>query len=237
MTLKRSSMTRARTTTLVHRLLTGAAMTVLATAIGAAAPQDKKAAAPAMSGSGDAALVKKTADGMVGHWLSTEGETRPNGQGGQNYLKRDFTNTPALAKAALIFFKDGAYKDKTFTLVASGPYKFVKPSAAVAGAIETDFSFSDIRITPHNADMVGMLNSGKTGSCGPAPWKLDVEQSLKATDGCAVFGIKLSTYKEFDLVKVEGDKLYYGARPADGSVPDTTAKRATSLQVPLVRAK
>ena len=134
-------MTKARTTTLAHRLLAGAAMTVMATAIGATAPQDNKAAAPAMSGAGDSALVKKTADGMVGHWLSTEGETRPNGQGGQNYLKRDFTNTPALAKAALIFFKDGAYKDKTFTLVASGPYKFVKPSAAVAGSVETDLIF------------------------------------------------------------------------------------------------
>lgn len=43
----------------------------------------------------------------------------------------------------------------------------------------------------------------------------------------------IGEYKEYDLTKVDGDLLYYGERPADGSAPDEAAKRATSLQVPL----
>jgi len=40
---------------------------------------------------------------------------------------------------------------------------------------------------------------------------------------------------EYDIVKVEGDKLYYGARPSDGSGLDKPEKRPTALQVPLIR--
>ena len=46
-------------------------------------------------------------------------------------------------------------------------------------------------------------------------------------------GMVIGEYKEYDLTKVDGDLLYYGERPTDGSAPDTAAKRATSLQVPL----
>jgi hypothetical protein len=46
-------------------------------------------------------------------------------------------------------------------------------------------------------------------------------------------GMVIGEYKEYDLTKREGDLLYYGERPADGSAPDTLAKRAGSLQVPL----
>jgi hypothetical protein len=121
--------------------------------------------------------------------------------------------------------------------VVSGPYTFVRPSTAVPGAVEADFAFTDMKITPHTPEFAGFLNSGAPGTCGPAEWKVNVAQSVKPTDGCAVIGVKLSEYKEYDLVKVDGDKLYYGARPADGSAPDTPAKRATALQVPLVRVK
>jgi hypothetical protein len=187
--------------------------------------------------SDNGSLIDRTAQQFIGHWVSERGEERPNAQGGTNYLKRDFTNTRDEAAATLMFFKDASYTDRTFTLVVSGPYRFVRPSAAVPGAVEADFSFTDMKITPHTPEFAGFLNSGKPGTCGTEAWKVDVQQSVKPTDGCAVIGVKLSEYREYDLVKVDGDTLYYGARPADGSAPDTPAKRPTALQVPLVRAK
>jgi hypothetical protein len=65
-----------------------------------------------------------------------------------------------------------------------------------------------------------------------------VEQDVTATHGCLPLGLDLvHRGTEYDLVKVEGDQLYYGARPADGSGLDTPEKRPTALQVPLVRAE
>jgi hypothetical protein len=65
-----------------------------------------------------------------------------------------------------------------------------------------------------------------------------VEQDVTATHGCLPLGLDLlHRGTEYDLVKVEGDKLYYGARPADGSGLDTPERRPAALQVPLVRAE
>jgi hypothetical protein len=47
----------------------------------------------------------------------------------------------------------------------------------------------------------------------------------------------IGEYKEYDLTKVEGDLLFYGERPSDGSAPDNIGKRANSLQVPLKKVE
>ncbi len=86
--------------------------------------------------------------------------------------------------------------------------------------------------------MADFLNSGAPGTCGSATWKPGVEQDAGATKGCAALGLDLANKStEYDIVKLEADQLYYGARPADGSGLDTAEKRPTSLQPALARAK
>ncbi len=66
---------------------------------------------------------------------------------------------------------------------------------------------------------------------------MGVEQDVSDT-GCLTLGLDLKNKAtEYDIVKREGDKLYYGARPTDGSGLDSVEKRPTALQVPLVLAK
>lgn len=180
-----------------------------------------------------ASVEEQTRTGMVGHWQSVDGEQRPMAQGATGYLKRDFTNSPDLASATLVFYLDSTYTDKNFTLLVEGPYEIIGPSEAVEGAAEVDFSFNRMVITPHSQGMVDYLNTAEPNTCGEDEWQPDVEQDVTSTGGCSVFGVDLSTYREYDLVKVEGDLLYYGARPADGSAPDSPDKRPTSLQPPL----
>ena len=104
--------------------------------------------------------------------------------------------------------------------------------ATVDGAIETDFEFTKIAVTPHSQAMVDMLNGMPADYL--KTWQANQRQEVN-TAGQSIMGMVIGKYKEYDLTKVDGDLLYYGERPADGSAPDTADKRAASLQVPLRR--
>jgi hypothetical protein len=167
---------------------------------------------------------------IVGKWESIGNEIRPNPWGGKFFLHRYFYNTGAEAHGTLIFYTDDTYTDKNITVEVIGPYQFIQPSASIAGATETDFEFAKIAVTPHSQTMVDMLNSMPADYL--KAWEANVRQEVSKA-GQGIMGMVIGEYKEYDVTKVDGDLLYYGERPADGSAPDTAAKRATSLQVPL----
>jgi hypothetical protein len=167
---------------------------------------------------------------IAGKWESVGNEVRPNPWGGKYFLRRYFHNTETEAHGTLVFYTDDTYTDKNITVEVIGPYRFLQPSAIVEGATETDFEFSKIAVTPHSLAMVDMLNGMPADYL--ENWEAGVRQEVsKAGEG--IMGMKIGEYREYDLTKVDGDLLYYGERPADGSAPDTAAKRAASLQVPL----
>ena len=173
-----------------------------------------------------------------GHWVSSGVEQRPGPGGSTLYLRRDFVSDDQRSTARLMFYSDTEGTQRSLTIHLAGPYTIGRPSAAVPGAYEADFHFDTAKLTVHNEFFRNLLNSVAPGTCGTAPWELDVEQDVTATHGCLPLGLDLvQRGTEYDLVKVEGDKLYYGARPADGSGLDTPEKRPTALQVPLVRAE
>ncbi|GAB2588533.1 hypothetical protein [Spirosoma areae] len=167
---------------------------------------------------------------IAGKWESAGHEVRPNPWGGDYFLHRYFYNTETEAHGTLVFYTDATYTDKNITVEVIGPYQFLGPSASVAGATETDFDFTKIAVTPHSQAMVDMLNSMPAEYL--QPWRAGLRQEVSVA-GQGIMGMVIGEYKEYDLTKVAGDLLYYGERPADGSAPDTAAKRADSLQVPL----
>ena len=182
----------------------------------------------------DQIAMKSIQGAFIGKWESIANETRPNPWGGQYNLKRYFENTPSEAHARLVFYTDATYSDLNITVEVIGPYYFLRPSTKVPGAIETDFEFHRIAVTPHSPAMVDMLNG--TPAEYLKTWTPGLRQEV-STKGQSIMGMVIGTYKEYDLVKVEDDKLYYGERPADGSAPDSPEKRAESLQVPLKKVE
>ena len=170
---------------------------------------------------------------FIGKWESLSVESRPNAYGGKNYLKRYFHNTRKEAIGALVFYTDETARQSNLTLTVIGPYSFGKPSVDVQGAVETDFDFTRIIVTPHTEAMVEILNDSRPKTSKLKKWELDVPQIVDASIEEGVFGIIIGKYKEYDLVKIEDGLLYYGERPADGSAPDAVEKRAKALQVPL----
>ncbi|WP_375447239.1 hypothetical protein [uncultured Fibrella sp.] len=167
---------------------------------------------------------------IVGKWESVGNEVRPNQWGGYYFLHRYFHNTETEAHGTLVFYTDDTYTDKSITVEVIGPYQFLQTSTIVDGATETDFEFTKIAVTPHSQAMVDMLNGMPADYL--TTWKANSRQEVSIL-GQGIMGMVIGEYKEYDLTKVEGDLLYYGERPADGSAPDTADKRATSLQVPL----
>lgn len=173
---------------------------------------------------------------ITGHWVSAAVETRPSGSGGNLYLRRDFKTGASSSAAQFSFFADAAGTQPTVVVWLNGPYTLGEPWDKVDGAYTGEFSFAELKVTPKSQGIVDLLNGSAPGTCGSS-WTLDTEQTLTGTAGCLTLGIDLKNKSvEYDIVKRDGDQLFYGARPADGSGLDTREKRPTALQVPVVKA-
>lgn len=177
-------------------------------------------------------IIETTSKNMIGKWESISGEVRPTPWGGKYFLIRYFDNQQGNANTNLVFYTDETYNVLNMTIQVKGPYHFIQPSEFVMGAVETDFEFSSIAVTPHNQAMVDILDGMSAAYL--KPWSINFKQQVDIP-GQGIMGIIVGEYKEYDLVKAEGDLLYYGERPADGSAPDKAEKRAKALQVPLKR--
>jgi Adenomatosis polyposis coli down-regulated 1 len=175
---------------------------------------------------------------LVGHWTSEACETRPAPGGGHLYLRRDFTIDAAQWSGWFAFFTDDTCTTLTSVAYSEGPYTVDRRSTAAPDGHEMEFVESVLRVTQTDPGVVGYLDGAPHGTCGDAPFALDVAQDVTSTHGCAALGVDLAACgTEHELVKRTGDELFFGARPADGSGLCTAAQRPTSYQVPLRRTE
>src|SRR6266446_5057657 len=97
--------------------------------------------------------------------------------------------------------------------------------------------FGDDRyeVTPMIAGFADLLN--KVASAGFAPWQAGQRQSVFGKT-FAPFGLAEGrNFMEYDLIYVQGDYLFWGARNVDGRGFDTERNRPTNLQIPLGRKR
>jgi hypothetical protein len=175
---------------------------------------------------------------ITGRWVSEEVETRAGAGDSKLYLRRDFTTKATTSAAQFDFFEDVEGTKPTVSVWLNGPYTLSEPWEKVEGSYAGEFVFEELKITPKSAAFVDLLNGSMPGTCGTKAWELNVEQDLSGTVGCLTLGLDLKNRNtEYDIVKLDGDKLYYGARPTDGTGLDSPDKRPTALQVPLLRAE
>jgi hypothetical protein len=162
---------------------------------------------------------------VSGKWKSEGAEDMGNGA----FATREFTLT---GKTWELVFTIWADKDLKMPLVAmnfSGPWKETGDSKGVPGAREATFEFNKKAITLKAKDAAKGFGMD---ACGLEVGKAkDVSKS-----GCSFVAPVEKYGKEFDLIKRDGDKLFFGARPADGNM-GSEDKRPTNLGAALVRAK
>jgi hypothetical protein len=113
-----------------------------------------------------------------------------------------------------------------------GRYRITEPSSALAGAYHATFGFSVKRLTLYDDRLLAQANRG---ACGTRTWTRGREEDVSST-GC-LWVVPISACREeFDLVKLEGERLLLGERPAAGTDLCRADRRAGALRsLPLVR--
>jgi hypothetical protein len=103
-----------------------------------------------------------------------------------------------------------------------------------AGAQKVDFVADEAyALTPLIEPFVDLLNKVATG--GYAQWETGKKQGIFGKT-FAPFGLVAGqNFKEFDLVYLKRDLLFWGARNVDGRGFDTEENRPTNLQIPMER--
>jgi len=149
---------------------------------------------------------------LAGHWVSAGCEAYPNGQGGENYLTRDFTLTEKEWSLDLTIFGD---KDCSYPLFSSeihGPFTLGELSEKVEGATEGQFAVATNEWTAHDQ---GMADTFTQSGCGNGAWAVEKAQDVTGTGCIGVAHKKAECPEEYDLVSVDGDELYFGQRLTD----------------------
>ena len=156
--------------------------------------------------------VALTPQDLVGEWVGGC-EAYPNGQGGENYLTRDFTLTDKTWDLSFSLYADAACTTSLFTAKIHGPYTLGGVSAKVDGATEGQFGFETNDWTAHVQQMADTFTAS---GCGSAPWEVEVSQDVTKT-GCIGVAHKVADCpQEYDLVGIKDDgKLYFGERITD----------------------
>ncbi|HII16530.1 TPA: hypothetical protein HA361_01325 [Candidatus Woesearchaeota archaeon] len=161
---------------------------------------------------------------IVGNWRSQAPEDLGTGA----YGTRDFKITGSTWSVVFTMYGDKDLAHPLFSFHAQGPYSIGSPSAEAQGASEAVFSFDKKTLTllTSNADAISSLGFG---DCGLA---LGEAKDISSA-GCSFLPSVSACGQEYDLVKIEGNTLYLGARPADGNMC-TEDRRPAALGFPLL---
>jgi hypothetical protein len=129
-------------------------------------------------------------------------------------------------------YSDAACTAPTLRAFFHGRYRITEPSSAVTGAYHATFGFSVKRLTLYDD---GLLAQANGGACGTRTWTRGREEDVSST-GCLWVVPVAACREEFDLVKLEGERLLLGERPAAGTDLCRADRRAGALRSrPLVR--
>ena len=176
---------------------------------------------------------------MLGNWESIAVEVRPskNPDGSLKpfYLKRAFKYLPSDRFELDVVNSADPYGAVPLVRIRiAGHMLWQGPHPIAPGAQKVNFVADEAyEVTPLVPPFADVLN--KVASSGYAPWVVNSSQSIFGKT-FAPFGLKEGTnFMEHDLVYLDGNLLYWGARNIDGRGFDTEANRPTNLQIPLRR--
>ena len=184
------------------------------------------------------AFAETPIPGIDGSWSSLACELRPQvGQDGSVqpwYLKRRIIFEYSRIEAHFTTYGD---KNCSFPLVDlsfAGGVEVVGPSEVADGkAFDANLTINEfVRITPLAEPFVEFVSAA---GCGGHEVKVGSTMSVLES-GCEGLGLQPNTPTvEYEVLMVENDHLYFGARPVSGQFLSTPDDRPGTLEVPVVR--
>ncbi|MDB5143404.1 MAG: hypothetical protein JWQ66_2117 [Mucilaginibacter sp.] len=186
-----------------------------------------------------AELVKKSS---LGAWESIAPEVRPSSTKNPDrtlkpfYLTRKFTFLPGdKFELTLTNFADPYGKIALARLEIKGHTEWKGEHPIAAGAQKVDFiADKAYTVTPLIQGFADVLNKYTKGF---NEWKVGETQDILGK-AFAPFGLSDGQiFKEYDLVYLYDDLMFWGARNVDGTGFDTEEHRPTNLQIPMKKVK
>ena len=176
----------------------------------------------------------------IGHWESITVELRPSNTKNADgtlkpfYLRRDFTLLPEdRFELVVTNYADPFGKMPLAKMFIKGHIQWRGEHPIAAGAQKVDFAADEeYTVTPLLQGFADILNQYTKGF---DEWKVGEPQSI-FKKAFAPFGLaEGQIFKEYDLIYVLNDMMFWGARNVDGRGFDKEENRPTNLQIPLIR--
>jgi len=178
---------------------------------------------------------------MLGEWVSIAPEIRPgalkneDGSAKPFYLTRDFRYADKeIFELTIVNSADAYGKVPLAKIFIRGHISWRGDHPIAEGAQKVDFTADEAyQVTPLISGFADLLN--KITSNSYDKWEVGKTQSIFGKS-FAPFGlVEGINFKEFDLIYLFNDLLFWGARNVDGRGFDKEENRPTNLQIPLVR--
>jgi hypothetical protein len=186
--------------------------------------------------------VEQIKQALDGEWNSIATEVRPSAAKNPDgtlkpfYLQRNFIYESEGDRFTLtvVNFADPYGKVPLTSILIKGHMHWQGEHPVVLDAQKVDFVADEAyEVTPLVQGFADVLN--KVASNGYGAWEVGKPQSVFGK-AFAPFGLaEGKNFMEYDLVYLNGDMLFWGARHVDGRGFDTEENRPSNLQIPLAR--
>ncbi|CAN5310935.1 hypothetical protein BH10PSE18_BH10PSE18_47100 [soil metagenome] len=182
--------------------------------------------------------IKQT---LVGEWVSIAPEIRPSASKNPDgtlkpfYFKRDFKYAAGdRFELSIVNSADANGAVPLARIVIKGHTIWRGDHPIANGAQKVDFVADEgYEVTPLIQGFADLLN--KVAGNGFQKWEVNGAQSVFGKTFIPFGLAEGKNFMEFDLVYLNHDMLFWGARNIDGRGFDTEQNRPTNLQIPLVR--
>lgn len=182
--------------------------------------------------------IKKEA---LGEWKSIAVEVRPSAFKNPDgtlkpfYLKREFAFLPDDGfQLEIINYADALGQIPLVKMLIKGSTEWEGDHPIAAGAQKVNFTADKAyEVTPLNEAFTGILNTLAKENF--ETWETGHSQDI-LKKAFVPFGLQEGDiFKEYDLVYLYNDMMFWGARNIDGRGFDTEENRPVNLQIPMVR--